>query len=434
MSTGFTSSAATVTTVADLYKKQDTDVKVAIKLQTEEASWFREYPRENIVVSGNENRVPLVLVQPLVGAFIPDGGNERIMNTPAPTHGTFLPVQLDVRHGFTGLAQAYDNKARAGMIEDQLTYQANMSGYSIGRSIGLSTYGTSVGTQAVVKTTGSASATQVVALKNAYGSATFCPGGDAGTQDTYLSAIFRVGEHIALIRSTTLVEFGAITASPSASSGIGFIDVTFTSSITPTAGDLVVFAMADGDNTITGTDYNNAALGFSDFLTSNSVMGVSGGSGGTYPFWTPGSKQTATQRLSFTVKEKMINDCWNAGGGTINRFIMPQGVRRDAISGELGSRRFDSSDMDIEGDLKAGKAQKYYTSQLALPGTLIGWYDKAISKIELSDQPADDASKSIFKLDKVQGKSQTAAYYDYFFQRIPTSLALTGYATNLTSQ
>lgn len=432
MSTGYTSSATSVTTVADLYKKQNTDVKVAIKLQTEEATWFREYPRENIVVSGNENRVPLVLTQPLVAAFIPEGGNESIMSTPAPTHGTFLPVQLDKRHGFTGLASAYDNRARAAMIEDQLTYQANMSGYSIGRSIGLSTYGTSVGTQAVVKTTLSAGTTQVIPLKNAYGSATFCAGGDAGAQDTYLSAIFRVGEHIALIRSGAIVEFGAITASPSASSGIGYIDVTFTSSITPTVGDLIVFAMADGDNTITGTDYNNAAIGFTDVLTASSVLGVSGGSGGTYPFWSPGSAVTTTQRLSYVVKQRLIDDCWNAGGGTVNRFIMPQAVNRDAVSGELGARRYDSADTDIEGNLNAGKGQKYYKSQLALPGTLIGWYDKAFSKIELSDQPADEASKSIFKLDKVQGKSQTAAYYDYFFQRIPTSRALTGYATNLT--
>lgn len=433
MATGFTSNATQVTSVADLYKKQNTDVKVAIKLQTEEAGWFREYPRENIVVSGNENRVPLVLTQPLVGAFIPDGGNERIMNTPSPTHGTFLPVQLDVRHGFTGLAQAYDNKARAGMIEDQLTYQANMSGYSIGRSIGLSTYGTSVGTQAVVKTTNSAGTAQVLALKNAYGSSTFVAGGDVGQQDAYLSSIFRVGEHIALIRAGAIVEFANIAASPSATSGVGFIDATFTSSITPTAGDLIVFAMADGDNTITGTDFNNSAIGFTDVLTASSVLGVSGLSGGSFPFWTPGSSVTTAQRLSYVVKERMINDCWNAGGGTINRFIMPQGVRRDAIAGELGARRFDSAEMDIEGDLKSGKGQKYYTSQLALPNTLIGWYDKAFSKIELSDQPADEASKSIFKLDKVQGKSQTAAYYDYFFQRIPTSRALTGYAANLSS-
>lgn len=430
MATGFTSSATQVTTVADLYKKQNTDVKTGIKLVTEEASWYREFPKENIVVSGNENRIPVILSQPLVAASIPDGGNERIMQTPAPTHGAFLPTQMNVRHGFTGLAMAYDNKARAGMIENQLEYQAMMSGYSIGRTIGLSNYGTSVGTQAVVKTTGSGSATQVVPLKNAYGSATFVPGGDGGIQDTYLSAIFRVGEKIALIRASAIVEFGTITASPSASSGIGFIDVTFNSSITPTANDLIVFAMADGDNTITGTDFNNTAYGLTDFLTGASPMGIAQAS---FPLWAPGSAVTTSQRLSYAVKERMINECWNAGGGKIDRFIIAQGVRRDAISGELGARRYDSAETDIEGDLNAGGGQKYYTSQLAFPATMVGWYKGAITKIELADQPSDEASKSIFKLDKVQGKSQTAAYYDYFYQRLLTSRALTGYATNLQS-
>lgn len=353
------------------------------------------------------------------------------MSTPAPTHGTFLPVQMSKRHGFTALAQAYDNKSRAAMIEDQLTFQANMSGYSFGRSLGLSTYGTSVGTQAVVKTTGSGGTTQNgIAIKNAYGSATFCPGGDGTTQDTYLSNIFRVGERIALIRSAAIVEFATITASPSAASGVGFIDAVFTSSITPTVGDLIVFAMADGDVTITGTDYNNCPLGFTDILTASSVEGVTSSS---YAGWAAGSAVTTTQRLAYAVKQRMIDDCWNAGGGTINRFIMPQGVYRDATSAELGSRRFDSADVDIEGNLNAGKGQKQFKSQLALPGTMIGWYDKAVSKIELSDQPADEASKGIFKLDKVQGKSATAAYYDYFYQRVCSSRALCGSATNLTS-
>lgn len=418
--------------MADLYKKQNTEVKTAIKLQTEEASWFREYPREQIVVSGNENRIPLLLLQPLVGAHIPEGGKESIMSTPNPTHGSFLPVQLDKRHGFTGLAQAYDNRSRAAMIEDQLTYQANMSGYSIGRSIGLTTYGTSVGTMAVIRTTNSAGTVQSLVLKNANGSSTFVAGADGGVQDTYLSSLFRVGEHIALIRSGAIVEFAAVTASPGAA-GVGTIDTLFTSSITPTAGDLVVFAMAEGDNTITGTDYNNSSLGFTDILTSSSVEGVAGGPGQTYTAWWPGSTVSTPQRLSYTVKERMINECWIAGGGTINRFILPYGVSRDAVDGQLGGRRYDSSEVDIEGDLKAGKGQKYYKSALALPNTLIGWYNQAVSKVELSDQPADEASKSIFKLDKVQGVSQTAAYYDYFYQRVVSSRALTGYATGLTS-
>lgn len=419
--------------MADLYEKTNTDVKTAIKLVTEESSWFRQYPRENITISGNENRVPLVLVQPIHPSMIPDGGNERIMSTPAPTHGTFSMTQMNVRYGYTGLAQALDNRARGAMIEQQTAFQAMQAGYSIGRGVGVQTYGASSGTVAVVKTTGASSTTQVIPLKNAFGSSTFVAGGDVGVQDTYLSNLFRVGDHIALIRASAIVEYAAVTAAPSASSGIGYIDATFTSAITPTVGDLIVFANADGDNTITGTDVNNWMIGFTEILTAASVLGVSGGASGTYPNWSAGSTSTASQRLGFVVKEKMINDCWNAAGVRINRFIVGQGTRRDAISGELGSRRYDSPDTDIEGDLKAGDGQKYFTSQLALPNTLIGWYDQAVRKVELSDLPEDGASKSIFKLDKVQGKSQIAAAYDYFAQKVPSSRAATGYATNLTS-
>ena len=240
-----------------------------------------------------------------------------------------------------------------------------------------------------------------------------------------------MGGKIALIRAGSIVEFGTVTASPSATSGVGYIDVTFTSSITPTAGDLVVSAEADGDSTITGTDYNNWSVGFTDFLLADSVEGQTTT---LFPAWAAGSAQTASQRLSFVVKRRMIQDCYNASGFTINRFIMPQGVQRDAIAGELGGRRYDGSDVDIEGSLKAGSGEQYFTSQLALPNTLIGFLDKAVSKIELSDNPDEEMSKSVFKLDKVQGKSQIAAGYDYFQQRVCSSRAATGYATNLTSQ
>lgn len=431
MATGYTSSASTVSTLADLYEKTNTDVKTAIKLITEEAKWFRSYPKENIKVSGNENRVPLILNQPISPAMLGDGGNERIMSSPALVSGTFMPVQMNARFGYTGLAQALDNRSRSAMIEEQTAYQAMMAAHSFSRGVGLQTYGSTSGTVAVVAATNSASATQILQLKNAFGSATFCPNTTA-SQQTYLSNLFRKGDHIALIRSAAIVEFGNVTAVPSATSGAGYIDVTFTSSITPTLGDLIVLANADGDNTITGTDVGNWMIGFTDALTATSVLGVSSS---TYASWAAGSTATASQRLSFQVKEKMINECMNASGMTLNRFIVDQAVRRDAIAGERGARRYDSAETDIEGDLKAGAGQQQFTSALALPGTLIGWYDKAFSKIELSDLPEDGGSgKSIFKLDKVQGKSQIAASYDYFAQRIPTSRAAMGYATNLTQQ
>lgn len=428
MATGYSSSASTVTTLADFYKKTNTDVKTGIKLFTEEAKWFRDYPREAIIVSGNENRVPLILTYPTGVAAIADGGNESVMSTPAPTHGTFLPIQINKRYGYTGLAQALDARSRASMIENQTQEQAMLAISAISRTVGLMTYGQSTGTVAVIRTTGSPGTTQTLDLKNAYGSSSLVPG--TGTaQLTYLSQLFRVGEHIALIRSGTLVEFATVTASPSASSGVGFIDATFTSSITPTAGDLVLFANADGDNTITGTDQNNWAIGFTEALTASSVLGVATSN---YAAWAAGSAQTASQRYTYAVKQKMIDDCMNASGMIINRWINGQGVVRDATQGQLGGRRYDSADVDIEGNLKPGQGQKYFTSQLALPGCSIGWYDKAYSKIELSDLPDDGAGKAIFKLDKQQGKSQIAASYDYFMQRIPTSRAAMGYASNLS--
>lgn len=416
--------ATTVTTMADLYEKTNTDVKTAIKLTTEEAKWFRAYPKENITVSGNENRVPLILTQPLAPAMIPDGGNEARMTSPAPTHGTFMPVQMNQRFGYTGLAQALTNRARGAMIEDQTAFQASMAAYSFGRAIGLHTYGTTVGTVALVKTTQGASATVVIPLKDAFGSSTLCPG--TGTEQlAYLSSLFRVGDQIAVINGSTLVEFGRVTASSA-----GNLSVTFAASMTATAGDKIVFANTDSDITITGTDYNNWSIGFTDILLSDSVLGATTTS---YPAWAAGSSASASQRLSFSVKEKMLNDCYNASGATLDRFILPQGVRRDAISAELGGRRYDSAETDIEGDLSAGSGQQYLTSQLAIPGTLIGFYSQALRKIELSDLPEDGAGKGIFKLDKVQGKSQIAASYDYYFQKIPSSRAACGYACNLTS-
>jgi hypothetical protein len=108
-----------------------------------------------------------------------------------------------------------------------------------------------------------------------------------------------------------------------------------------------------------------------------------------------------------------------------------RGAGRDRRRARRPSLRL--AETDIEGSLSAGSGEQYFTSQLALPNTLIGYNDRACQKIELSDNPDQEMGKSMFKLDKVQGKSQIAAGYDYFFQRVASSRAATGYAANLTS-
>lgn len=414
--------------MADLYKKTNTTVKTAIKLKTEEAGWFRSYPKEQIDVSGNENRIPLVLVQPVGGAMIPDGGYEAKPSSPAPTHGTFMPVQMNKRYAYTGLAQAFDNKAKAAMIESQTAYQAMMAGHVFSRYIGLQTYGQSAGTLAVVAATGSSSATQTgIQLKNGFGS-TLIPGTTTTAQQTYISSLVRTGEQVALTRAGAIVEFGIVVASPSAGSGVGYVDITFNSAITPTANDNLVLANTVTDATIAGTDVNNWPVGFIEVLTATSVHGVSSG---TYSGWAAGYASTTSQRMSFQVKEGMANGIWNASGTVMNRMIVSQGVRRDAIAGERGARRYDSAEMDLEGDLGGFK---YLTSQLAPPGLAIGWFDQAFSKIELSDQPDEETSKSIFSLDKVQDRSAVQAKYDYFYAKICSSRGSFGYAASLTEQ
>lgn len=429
MATQTTESYTAVSSVTDLYEKTNTTFKTGIKLVTEEAKWYKDYPKENIKVSGNENRIPVLLSYPTGVAHIGDGGYEAQPNTNAPTHGTFMPVQMNARFSYTGLAQALTNRARAAMIEEQTAYQATQKAYAMGRSLGVTSYGSTTATVAVVKTTNGAGATQTgIALKNAFGSTSICAG-TTTAQQTYLSSLFRNGEQVALVRVATVQDFGIVVASPSAGSGVGFVDITFNGSVTPTVADLLVFANAVTDTTLAGTDTNNWPVGWTDVLTAVTVHGVSNA---TYPAWTPGySNTTGGIRFGFTLKEAMMNGVWNAAGVQMNRIILDQGVRRDTIAGERGALRYDNSEeLDLEGELTGFK---YLTSQLVPPGMAIGWYDQAYGKIELSDQPEAGMGRSAFKLDKVQDRSAMAAGYDYFHQNIITSRGATAYCTGLTS-
>jgi hypothetical protein len=425
VATGFAAGTyTTVSSLVDLYTKTNTDVKQAIKARYKETGWLRSYPKEMVKYSPNETRIPLILTKPTGVAMIPDGGYEATPNTNAPTSGTISMVQMNARFSYTGLADALDGRSRSTMIEQQTAYQSFQKGVAIGRTIAYQTYGQSTGGVAVVKTTGSASATQNgVALKNAFQS-TLVAGGTT-PQDTYLSNLFIVGEHIALIRSGAIVEFGTVVASPSVGSGVGFADFLFNSSITPTANDVIVLANAITDSTITGTDTNRWPIGFIEALTASSVHGVTTSA---YPYWAAGSTQTTTQRLSFQVKEKMMNDIFNASGMTMDRMIVSDGIRRDAIAGERGARRYDSAEMDLEGEL--GKF-KYLHSEISPPGLAIGWYSQAYSKLDLTDQPEDEMTKGGFKLDKVQDRSAWQGSFDYFYTKVVSARSAMGYASNL---
>jgi len=421
-------STTTVSSLSDLSKKTNTDVMVGIRRKTKEYGWFDDTPDEKITPSGNEMRLVLDIQYQTGGAMIPDGGYEDQATTVAPQHGTFTFVQMNKRFSFTTLAKGYDAKGRAGFIQRQIQYQAIKAVEAIARKVGVQTYGFSTGTVAVVATTNSAGAAQTdIVLKNSFGT-TLLPGTSTAGK-TYNTSLFRVGEPVALVRVSTVQDFGVVVASPAASGTAGNIDITFNGSVTPTVGDLIVYASAVTDTALTGTDTNRWPVGLLDGLTSSSVHGLATSSASE---WQTAYANTSGGRMSYQVQEAMANAIDNFSGSDMDRVIYSQGVRRDMIAGERAALRYDNSaQMDWNGEVGT-KGVKYMTSVLAPPGMFIGWNSDAIGKKVLSDKPDYEGGPDIFSLDKVQDKGAVAASFDFIYARIFNSRRGTGYASSLT--
>jgi hypothetical protein len=418
----------TVTSLADLSKKTNTDVMVGIRRKTKEYGWFDDTPDEKITPSGNEMRLVLDIAYQTGGAMIPDGGYEDQATTVAPQHGTFTFVQMNKRYSFTTLAKGYDAKGRAGYIQRQIQYQSIKAVEAIARKVGLQTYGFSTGTVAVVNATNGAGAAQIdIQLKNTFGT-TLLPGTSAAGK-VYNTNLFRVGEPVALVRGSTVQDFGVVVASPAASGLAGAIDITFNGSVTPTANDLIVFASAVTDTALTGTDTNRWPVGMLDMMTSASVHGLATSAAAE---WQAAYANTAGGRMSYQVQEAMVNAVDNFSGSDMNRVIYSQGVRRDMIAGERAALRYDSSSsMDWNGEVGT-KGIKYFTSVLAPTGMFMGWNNDAIGKKVLSDKPDYEGGPDIFSLDKVQDKGAVAASFDFIYARICNARRGLAYAANLT--
>lgn len=428
MATGPANVITTVSNLSDLHKKTNSEVLVGLKRKTEELGWFDDLPDLKLIPSGNEMRLVLdVTYQPDTAAMIPDGGYEAVQTTQAPSHGTVSFVQMNARYSFSTLYQAFEKKGKAGMIQKNVTFSAVKAIENFARKIGLQTYGSSTGTKAVVKTTGSAGTVQAgIAIKNAFGSS-LIPG-NATADQTYLSNIFRVGDPIALIRSAALVEFGTVTLSPG-TGGVGFVDATFNSSITPTLGDLIVAAPAVVGNTISETDTGRWPAGLLDVIGSGSLHGLSG----TGNQWNVGYSDTTGGRMSFVRKEAMANGLWNQGGVKMNRVIWSQGVRRDSIAGERGSMVYESSSVNLDGDIGI-KGVKDMTSILAPTGMVFGWNNEVLCKKQLSDLPDYESGPAIFELDKIQDKGAYSASFNYVYLKACVNRSGVGYLSSLQEQ
>lgn len=429
MATGYSAGSYTASSsLSDLYKKTNTAVMTAIKVETEEFNWFEDFPVEEIIPSANEMRLVLDVDYEVNAGMIPEAGYEAIPTSVTPEHGTFTAVQMNARFSYSILYDEGWNKAgKAGQIKNQLIYQAGKKAQAMAEKVGLQTYGFSTGTMCQVATTGASSATQTnIELKNAFGSSTFIPG-TTTAQKTYISGLFRPGMGVALIRSGAIVEFG--TYNSTGSSGVGYANITFNSAITPTADDIVIQANVVTDATLSGTDQNRWPVGFFDAINSSSVHGLATSSAANWASY----QDTAGGRWSYARQEKMINTLWNNGGVKMNRCIWSQGVRRDVIAGERAALRYESSQFDFNGELST-TGVRYYTSRLAPTGCVLGWNSDVYRKRVLSDTPSYTGGPSMFSLDKVQDKSAIQASINFIYFRAVNNRAGMGLAYGNTEQ
>lgn len=429
MATGYAAGSYTASSaLSDLYKKTNTAVMTAIKVETEEFDWLEDFPVEDIIPSANEMRLVLDVDYEVNAAMIPEAGYEAIPTSVAPQHGTFTPVQMNARFSYSILyADGWNNSGKAGQIKNQLVYQAGKKAQAMAEKVGLQTYGFSTGTMCQVAATGSSSATQTnIELKNAYGSSTFIPGSTTA-QKTYISGMFRPGMGVALIRSGSIVEFG--TYNGTGTSGVGYANITFNSAITPTADDIVIQAGVVTDATLSGTDQNRWPIGFFDATTSASVHGLATSSAANWASY----QDSTGGRWSYARQEKMINQLWNNGGVKMNRCIWSQGVRRDVIAGERAALRYDSAQFNFDGELRTDGV-RYYTSRLAPTGCVFGWNSDVYRKRVLSDTPSYTGGPSMFSIDKVQDKSALQASINFIYFRAVNNRAGMGVAYGNTEQ
>lgn len=393
--------------LSSLYKKTNTAIKTAIKVQTDEYDWFDDIPDEEIEVSANEMRIVVDVLNDTNAPMIPEGGYEGVLTSVAPVNGTLTPVQMNKRYSITTLYQ--EGWKKSGQIKNQVVWQATKAVESMAEKIGLQTYGFSTGTMALVHTTGVAATSHAdLRMKDAFGT-TQLSGGTAAEQ-AYFKQIFRPGMLVALIRAGAIVEFGTYVGVGASGSNYG--SFTWNASCTPTANDIIIQAGTVIDSTLAGTDQNRWPVGLLDAILSTSVHGISGS---TYPNWSS-YVDSSGGAFTFTKLERMQNEIGNRTSMQGNVVIMSQGVRRSVIETQLAMRRYAGAVVDLDGDLKKSGV-KLRTSRLAPPGMVFCYAKEAYRQKMLTEKPAYAGGPGMFSLDKVENKGAVAASINLVYFR-----------------
>lgn len=413
--------------VKEMWRKIQYGIVRAFQFGVEEWQWLQKLKQFDVDWSTREITVELDLNDEINVASIPEGGYEAIPSSQTMVTATITWILLNARLTQSKTA-AYIEQQQGdkGQLERQLRVQSRKKVDGIRRKVGDMFYGFSTGVQALV----TSAANEVVSIEDMYsvnglGQATSPDGVSASIRG--VGDLFRVGERVAdLLPSGT---FSGITTITAISSTAGTL--TFSATLSSTAGDLIVFANnLENASTAGGTEYNLNLVGLLDGITSTSVHSVSKS---TYPRWDTAINNSAGGRFT-TVKYQTLRDSiWNKGGGEMDLLIMADGVYRDVVSQQAGGIRFaDPFNLELDGQIKA-KGVRIEHSRRCPDCYVFGLVTKgdapAVRKMTLLPEPSTLAQSDGYKLQDLSGNMFSI---DYPVQMVWTNRAAAGLYSGLT--
>ena len=359
-------SVLTNSAVNNLWRRAQGKLVPGFNFITPEHKWVTDLKELDIDASLREMTFPVDLLEDRGITSLPEGGREAEPMSVNAVDATVSFIHINGRFTVAKQAKwALMTDPRAAIMH-QLKFQGAKKMQSLGRVMGDMFYGYS--TNYICQT--STNATQssgTYTLLNAFGDSAI--DGSSTAEKNYITALIKVGDRVALIRSAALVAnsaFGEVTAVTAATPSVA---ITWGASVDSDANDFLVFSNGAGGDVIAHTSYNRGLVGLRDICTSTSVHSISSATEG---HWDVAHSDTAAGRFNGQKWRKGLDEIQNDGDEEANPItVMSKGVRRDVTSQySAGVRYDDAMSLEIDGEPKA-RGTKFKGTKRVPPGMVI---------------------------------------------------------------
>lgn len=390
--------------LTEIWRKVQSGIFQGLQFESEEYESLDQIKKFTVQMSTREILVPLDIIEGAGIGYAPEGGFEMRPSSPTVRELSLSWVTYNGRFTITKTARWVDQFSRGAQIEQQFKYQGHKKIQDMGRHFSDYFYGFSTAILCQTSTVATQS-NGVYTLKNGYGLTTI-------TDAAYISRMFKVGDFVALVRSSTIVTnaIGEITA---ISATTPSLTITWGGSVTSANNDNIVKANSLENTTLVGTDFNGGLIGLLDMTTSTSVHSLSSA---TEVNWDVAVDDATGGRFTGVRIHKDRQEVDNFGGGNLNTYWIAQGVQRDMLAAQQAAVRFsDPFGMELDGSVKS-KGVTFRDSRRTPPGYAIGYDSATVRKLMLL--PNKPGEPIFSDGDKIEGRQAWAFSIDLPIQLV----------------